>query len=403
MSTPHEPYKVNLYSGAFYRHDAISTSLYHKLTIAKGLRSRGVEIDCRIFAQGTDYDIPEATIVPSAGKLLLNQRFRRAHLHIYEFGVYYDLFDTILLRTGRRVVIYHNITPISLVSDKNERLAIAKSHAQYHNLWEADKIICNSDYTRRDLLARGFGPARLSVIHLPPAVSVGRVGENRSFVTTGLEKPVRILFVGRFTPAKGLADLIRAMSILKQQEVGPINLELIGSMRFSDQAFIGSLRSLIEANRVGDIVRVVGEARDDELAEAYQGADIFAMPSYHEGYCVPLIEAMTAGCFPIVYDTSNLPYLLSGLGLLAKPGDIATLAFCLKDVTERLRDARRCGTPLLLRTERGVVTEAEWRAALRQHVASYSYPIYEAAISELLLTEMFPERNDRVPPIRSGL
>jgi len=43
-----------------------------------------------------------------------------------------------------------------------------------------------------------------------------------------------------------------------------------------------------------------GELSDDNLAGAYRAADIFAIPSDHEGFRVPLLEAMTAGCFPVI-------------------------------------------------------------------------------------------------------
>jgi glycosyltransferase involved in cell wall biosynthesis len=379
-------FQINLYSGIFFRRDAISNSLLHKYEVVQSLRAQGVAIDCRIFTHGTDHALPETIIVPSAAQATTHPAFRSADLHVYEFGIHYDLFNAILLKApARKLVFYHNITPPSLVSDEHARQAVKRSQTQINNLSEADEIICISEFSRRELAAQGFESERLSVLHLPSSI---QFPDGRGTSEGNGDGLIHLLFVGRFTPAKGLLDLIRAIGILKRKGRSAIRLALVGAMRFSDPTFLEALRSLIAAEDVAGFVNIVGELSEDELAVAYSRADIFTMPSYHEGYCVPLLEAMSAGCFPVVYDAGNLPFLMSGLGSLSPAGDVQTLANRLDDVAQRLLAARQAGIPPVYPTERGDMRELDWQAATQSHVAQYSREAYVHEMSNLFLAEI---------------
>jgi len=396
------PFTVNIYCGVFFRHDAISNSVFHKLRVIEAMARDGAAIAGHVYTLGTDYRLPNVTIVRSAGELIMQPGFNEADLHIHEFGIVQDLFNAALLHVAApKIVFYHNITPLHLAPDDAARATIEKSFVQQNNLFLADRIVSISEFSRRELVAFGIDTDRLSTMHLPPSIDVD-FPPRPGFAATG-DRPMRILFVGRFARAKGILDLVTAMGILKRHGPDGVVLDLVGATRFSNSATIAELEALIAAEGVGDIVRVRGELSDGDLAGAYRAADIFAIPSYHEGFCVPLLEAMTAGCFPVAYDAGNLPFLMAGLGRLAPVGDIDALAAALLEIAGEIQAARTHHRAAMLPTERGRMEEADWRDAMRQHTQSYSRAAFETAMTAFFADHMARAGNRGAPAIAAAI
>jgi glycosyltransferase involved in cell wall biosynthesis len=101
-----------------------------------------------------------------------------------------------------------------------------------------------------------------------------------------------VLFVGRLLASKGIYDLIEAVASVRQQV--DCQLALVGGG--GDEA---AVRQLVRARDLERHVRLLGYLQGPELARAYRTADVFALPSYSEGFPTVLAEAMDAG-LPIV-------------------------------------------------------------------------------------------------------
>src|SRR5665213_542165 len=164
------PFTVNIYCGVFFRHDAISNSVLHKLRVIEAMAQGGAAIAGHVYTLGTDYRLPNVTIVRSVGELIMQPGFNAADLHIHEFGIVQDLFNAALLHVAApKIVFYHNITPLHLAPDDAARATIEKSFVQQNNLFLADRIVSISEFSRRELVAFGIDPDRLSTMHLPPS------------------------------------------------------------------------------------------------------------------------------------------------------------------------------------------------------------------------------------------
>jgi len=109
--------------------------------------------------------------------------------------------------------------------------------------------------------------------------------------------------------SKGVLDLVQSLGILAANPTFPFEAILAGNLGFSDASYLGEVKRLIQRLGLADRVRIEGNVSDARLAELYAAADIFVMPSYHEGFCVPVLEALHAGCVPIAYRAGNLPDL----------------------------------------------------------------------------------------------
>jgi glycosyltransferase involved in cell wall biosynthesis len=360
---------VALYSGLSVAHDAISNSLRLKAEIFDEWKAAGVAIDWVAFVQHTDEDRSRVLPVATIGELIRRDEFRRADIHIFEFGIAYDLFNAVfLLPTRRTAAVYHNVTPLHLVDDPEMRRAVERSMIQKHNLAHVGQVASDSEYNRTDLLSLGLPADRLSVLHLPPGCPLDASRAEKHVDV------VEVLFVGRFVRAKGIYDLLKAASSLRAGR-NRIRLTLVGNPMFADAAAREAIDDAVAAGP--DVVRIVPGVDDAQLSRLYERADVFVMPSYHEGYCVPVIEAYRAGCQVVAYDAANLPNITAGLGQLVEPGDIDTLA----EAIGRAAAAKGSG---VVPTAGGQLPIQEWRRRVERHLVDHSRDAYAAGLRALL-------------------
>lgn len=385
MARPDERRRVALYNGVFVRHDAISDSLRHKLEILWALADAGLPVAPVVFTHHSDSPDPAVFAGRGAFDVLTSPAFWQADLHWYEFGIAYDLFNSVfVVPRGRPILgIYHNVTPLELVTEPESRLAVQRSMAQRHNFERADHVACDSELNRDDLLALHFDPAKLSVLHLPPAVP--RDGRPRPYQEQrDPGQPVRLLFVGRFVRSKGLVDLLEAAAVVLGRGIDRFEVTLVGNPAFADAPTREELTGLRDRRGLRRHVTVAGQVSDEELAAHYLGADAVVMPSYHEGYCVPVVEGFGHGCYVIASSAGNLPNVVGGLGTLVPAGDVAALAGAIEGFVTAVLRARDAHTPARLDTVWGPLPEAQWRDRVATHLEGYSLARYRRGVLDLL-------------------
>lgn len=381
MNDHRDPLRVCLYSGLNIAADAISNSLRLRLRVLRELREDGFPIEVTAFVQGTDNGDARVVTAPTALDVIGHPAFRAAALHIFEYGIAYDLFDVVFLAaelapTG---AVYHNVTPLDLAGDAN-RAVIERSMRQRYNLFAADHVSCVSEVNRQELIALGMPEDRLSVTPLPPSVlSVRR----RDRFAWGPPHPLRLLYVGRLVQAKGILDLLDAAEGARA-EGADLRLVIIGNEQLCDPAVVAEVRRRTREGPVSGDAWFLGRVKDDVLAENYARADVLVMPSYHEGFCVPVIEAFASGAYVVAYDSSNLPNVLAGLGSLVPAGDVSALSAVLVDLATRFRAARERDDEVALPTDGGELPEGEWRAAVAAYVAGHSYEAFRRRFTGLV-------------------
>ena len=353
--------RIALLSGVFVEKDAISASLGAKLHALDHDPAGPHEV--RIFVHGSDSQDPRVEVVHSVFDLLIHPFFRNCDVVSYEFGIAYGLFDSIFLIAQRAAVVvtYHNLTPLALVDDPNVRAALARSVVQRHALTYATHVVNDSALNYRDLLEIGIPAKRMSVVALPPGPAA-----SSSSPSEPPRNRIEFLFVGRLGRAKGVYDLLQAFASVP----GNARLTLVGSPAFSDPQAIADLEDA--ARQAPGRIRFVPGPPDEELAALYRASHALVMPSYHEGYCVPVMEALATGCYVIAYDSSNLPETLDGLGRLVRTGDVADLGVAMRDLVEALSVS---GEPVV-DVEMGALSRHAWLDAARELVASRSAGAY---------------------------
>lgn len=209
-----------------------------------------------------------------------------------------------------------------------------------HNARAARRVIVDSLATRDDL-ARWYGvdPARTVLAYpagvrdLAPVTNPDVVAAVRRRYDTGARY---VLYVGTLQPRKNLETLVRAFARLARRSIlpGDTRLVLAGRRGWLAEGIDGA----IAASGCADRIVVPGYVAGEDLAALLSGALAFVMPSWYEGFGLPVLEAMACGTPVVCSRASSLPEVAGDAALLFDPADEGALADAL---------ARLAGDPAL--------------------------------------------------------
>lgn len=132
-------------------------------------------------------------------------------------------------------------------------------------------------------------------------------------------------------PNKGHLELLRAIALLRATTCPDVRLHLVGSME-AVPAYAAAVRGLMSALGLDESVTVDERIDDAGLAAAYAGADVLCCLSVHEGFGVPLIEAMNAGVPVVALAAAAVPETTAGAALLVPDTAPTTVATALDRV-----------------------------------------------------------------------
>ena len=319
-----------------------------------------------LLARNSDRTDVEVQTVRSLGDLLLAPAFLEANLIIYVFAIYSDLFDAILIGNGRaaQVARFHNVTPKAFVNER-DRAVIDRSMQQIQNFAALDEIWADSQENREELLRQGIDGGKVRVMPLVVTpLTLARLAGKPATV-------IRFVYVGRFVKSKGLEDLIEAFALLHARRPFPFEARLLGSTRHSLPTYIERLFTMIRESGLEGVIEIEGNVTDAVLTEAYASAHILATASRHEGFCVPVIEALAAGCVPVTYANSNLKHIAGGVGRLARSDTPKALA----DAMETVGKALHASPPKPIDLDAGRYSPAEFDQKAARHVATFSHDV----------------------------
>ena len=134
----------------------------------------------------------------------------------------------------------------------------------------------------------------------------------------------RWLFVGRIVPNKAQHDLVLALAWYRAVHDPEATLHLVGGD--AAPAYTTAVRELVDELQLRDTVRFVSGLDDAGVAREYAEADVFVCLSDHEGFCIPVLEAMANEVPVVAYASSALPETVGSGGLLLPSKDPSVVA-----------------------------------------------------------------------------
>lgn len=323
---------VNQWVPAAHKGDAIGDSARRVRGL---LRDMGHESD--IFALTIDEEL-RGDVRPFD-----DPAARRGDLTIFHFALVSPLTAEFARLPHGRVLQYHNVTPAHFFApyDANVfRLASLSREDLKTLVGNTDVALGDSEYNRRELEALGFTNTGV----FPIAVDTDRI--TRAPRRPALEQVLReegwlnFLFVGRVVPNKKIEDHIKLAEHYKRYVDEQYRFIFVGKTDATPRYYT-AIRGLLERYRMpAGRFLFTGPVPDIDLAAYYRTASVYISLSEHEGFCVPLLEAMAADVPVLAYASTAVPDTLGGAGVMFEPKDLEYAAELLGELAynSALRD-----------------------------------------------------------------
>jgi glycosyltransferase involved in cell wall biosynthesis len=224
---------------------------------------------------------------------------------------------------------FHGLTPTAFVSGFRDRLLMrVRKWAYVRSMIRSDRVQVFSDFIKSELAQWGIDGTKVVVMPLGVEVKKISAGDGRRVRDMyGVGDRFLLLYVGRLVEFKHVDELIRAA----------VGLDGVCLVVAGDGPDRGRLEALSESLNAGGRVWLAGKVPDTELPDYYSACDAWATASRHEGFCVPIVEAMAAGKPVIIPDVAAMPETAGEAGLKYSPGDLEGVA----DAIRRLKDDKK--------------------------------------------------------------
>jgi L-malate glycosyltransferase len=248
----------------------------------------------------------------------------RGQITIFHYALPSPMTAAFAALDSGRVLQYHNITPASYFAAYDPalfRLAALGRRELATLVGRVDLALGDSEFNRQELDALGF--ERTGVF--PIAVDLTRITQRvdrPSLDGVVDDRLVNFLFVGRIAPNKKIEDHIKLAEVYKRYVDAYYRFIFVGRCDVVPR-YYATLRALMAEYRfLPDRFVFTGPVPDEELAIYYRRAAVYVSLSEHEGFCVPLLEAMAAGVPVLAYSAGAVPDTLGGAGVQFAPKDL---------------------------------------------------------------------------------
>lgn len=307
-----------------HKEDAVGNDVFF---MKKIFHEAGYESE--IFAEKCD----KGLIVKPVNKLRDFVR-NSSDILIYHYSIAWSpIFDILNSLNCIKIIKYHNVTPAKFFEPYHEGIAEA-CRAGREQIAELTKIksllfLSDSAYNQTDLnivpkersdILSPFTPVE-KLLALEPSIKV-----IEKYACHKKEKIYNILMVGRLAPNKGYELLIESFAKLSKKADFPCRLLIVGKKSPELKKYYKVLDASIKKNGVSKSVIITGEASPQALKAYYLCADLFCSFSDHEGFCVPLVEAMALKIPIVAKSAGAIPETAKDASLLingSNPEDYA--------------------------------------------------------------------------------
>jgi glycosyltransferase involved in cell wall biosynthesis len=270
---------------------------------------------------------------------------------IYHLGIGSAVAEYLLTRDEPLYIDYHDITPPEYFTafDPISAELLEQGHWQLESLAErATFAWAHSEFAKRDLEKAGCRNVAVLPI-LMDFEKFDRAPDQRTlkFLRETKGSGPDVLFVGIVKPNKAHQDLIKLARVYAELFERPMRVFCVGSIAHRQDRYASALKDLARELGVEDRVFFTDSVSLSQLRAYYSGCDAFVSMSEHEGFNLPIVEAMHIGTPVIAYAGGAVPETIGGGGLVLENKDLVQFAAAVdrvfrdNDVRESLVRAGR--------------------------------------------------------------
>ena len=281
-------------------------------TIALSGAIKDMGYDTAIYAENIDKRLPNG-IAKKIDKL---KDLKSDDVLIYHKSTGTDLTFKIEQFKCRRIMVYHNVTPPEFFRPYSIAATKLTEYGYKGVKYLRDKIdyvLAVSEYNKSELLKMGY-TCPIDVRPILIKFDDYRQTPDEAVMKKYSDGRTNLVFVGRIAPNKKQENLIRALYCYKKRDP-EARLILVGSYKGMEN-YYERLQKYAAALGLSDSVVFTGHIKFPEILAYYRTATAFVCMSEHEGFCVPLAEAMFFDVPIIAYDAAAISDTLGGCGVL---------------------------------------------------------------------------------------
>lgn len=274
---------------------------------------------------------------------------------------------------ARKFLVYHNLTPVRWFKGFNTRLVgdLEKGREELPELCNrSDILIADSNYNAQELRQLGF---EAMVLGLPIDMQRWDIPTNSGIANViKNDGSIHLLHVGRLVPNKCIEDIVKIFYFLHNHIEAKSKLWLIGT-DVDSEIYSFSVKRLARKLQLEHSIQFIGPRDDGELKAFYENASCYICMSEHEGFCLPVVEAMHFGLPVISFDSTALGETIADGGVLVKQKRHAELAeLIFKLATEP--------------TLRNKMVDAG-----KKRLSAFSFEKFEARLAEIIKQASAPQ------------
>lgn len=325
--------RIHILVPTFQPYDAVGNDVAGMYYL---LRAAGY--DATIFAEHIHHHFAPITRKADKGN---EEYWRDANaILIYHHAILWELGEEILAATKNRIVIkYHNVTPPAFFT----------SYAQ-HYFWACTRgkeatarlakipgtmIWGDSRYNSDEFVELGVEPERCRVLAPVHRIEELAAEPFDNVVLGAFRGSQNVLFVGGIRPNKGHAKALEVLAAFRRRRSAPLRVLFVGSFDANLSRYAEDLQEYVKHLDLTDSVSFAHSVTPAQLRAYYMAASVFLCVSEHEGFCVPLVEAMAFRVPIVAWATTAVGETAGGCGIIHQRFDpdefAAGIEECLED------------------------------------------------------------------------
>lgn len=285
------------------------------IALKKALQKEGFQTE--IYADYIDNRLPMGT----AKSINSLKKVNEDDVILYHFSTGHPMNKMLERYNCHKIMQYHNVTPPRFFKDYNldAYLSCKQGLEDLKNIKDQfEYVLADSEFNKKDLQEYGYN-CSIDIMPILIPFEDYKKTPAENIVKKYKDGYVNILFTGRIVPNKKHEDLIEAFYYYKKYVNKKSRLILVGTTAGVD-SYYNKLKKFVEELELEDVV-FTGHIKFNEILAYYTVADIFLCMSEHEGFCVPLIEAMCFDLPVVARNTSAIGDTLGGASVLLEDND----------------------------------------------------------------------------------
>jgi glycosyltransferase involved in cell wall biosynthesis len=289
----------------------------HTRALTAALREAGIESE--IFYGNCTPD------VAGEGRPLVELgRAGRDRWLLYQSSIGSPVYDVLAARDEPKLVNYHNITPAALLEEWEPDVGyeVSLGRTQLERLAPESRLaVADSTFNESELIDVGYTNTAVVPLLIDMTTAGADPDPTLAAQLAGAKDAggADLLFVGKVSPHKAPHDLVKMLSVYRRCYDPAARLHLVGSPL--GERYGPALAAFVADLGLEGAVHVTGSLSPAGLEAYYRAADVFVCASDHEGFCVPIVEAMGHGVPVVAYGVAAVPETVGDAGLVLPDKD----------------------------------------------------------------------------------